>query len=155
MAREQQLEVIRTEARLEIANAPMNCNSRKRRRRSTASGCWSNPASWRTWPCWGTREGASAFLDVLDARRTLRAVNVEYYWAVVAQHSLAELEFAVGAVTWIPTKPPEVKDMKIRPHCHRGRHDAGDLAVGADARQAAASEPAGRRPPRNTQRTVW
>lgn len=58
----------------------------------------------------GYREGASTFLDVLDARRTLRAINVEYYSALADQQkSLAELEFALGGCLPDPTTPAEVK----------------------------------------------
>lgn len=62
----------------------------------------------------GFQEGASTFLDVLEARRTLRAVNVEYYSSVAEQlTSLAQLEWAVGGQlppsSPQPQQPTEVK----------------------------------------------
>jgi len=51
----------------------------------------------------GYKEGAASLLDVLEARRTLRAVNLEYYSAL-ADHlkSRAELQWAIGG-----SLPPE------------------------------------------------
>lgn len=109
-AREQQLEVIRTEARLEIANALTELQSAQAQVAEYRDRVLEQSRKLADLAMLGYREGASAFLDVQDARRTLRAVNVEYYSAVAAQHSsLAELEFAVGGSLPDPAKPAEVK----------------------------------------------
>jgi outer membrane protein, heavy metal efflux system len=109
-AREQQLEAIRTEARLEIANALTELQSAQAQAAEYRERVLEQSRRLADLAMLGYREGASAFLDVLDARRTLRAVNVEYYSAVAAQHSgLAELEFAVGGNLPDPTTPAEVK----------------------------------------------
>jgi cobalt-zinc-cadmium efflux system outer membrane protein len=109
-AREQQLEVVRTDARLEIANALTELQSAQAQAAEYRDRVVEQSRKLADLAMLGYREGASAFLDVLDARRTLRAVNLEYYSAVAAQHSsLAELEFAVGGSLPDPTKPAEVK----------------------------------------------
>lgn len=109
-AREQHLELARTEARLEIANALTDLQSAQMQAAEYRERVLELSRKLGDLAMFGYREGASAFLDVLDARRTLRAVNVEYYSAVAAQHgSLAELEFAVGGKLPDTTNPAEVK----------------------------------------------
>lgn len=109
-AREQQLELARSNSRLEIANALTEVKSAQAQAGEYRERVLEQSGKLADLAMLGYREGASAFLDVLDARRTLRAVNVEYYSAVADQQkSLAELEFALGGCLPDPTTPAEVK----------------------------------------------
>jgi cobalt-zinc-cadmium efflux system outer membrane protein len=109
-AREQQVEVVRSNSRLEIANALTEVKSAQLQASEYRQQVLEQSRKLADLAMLGYREGASAFMDVLDARRTLRAVNVEYYSAVADQHkSLAELEFALGGCLPDSTKPAEVK----------------------------------------------
>lgn len=108
-ARERQLEVVRNNSRLEIANALTEVRSAQSQAAEYRERVLEQSGELADLAMLGYREGASAFLDVLDARRTLRAVNVEYYSAVADQQkSLAELEFALGGSLPGPTTPAEV-----------------------------------------------
>jgi outer membrane protein, heavy metal efflux system len=109
-AREQQLEVVRSEARLQIANALTEVKSTQTQAEEYRQQVLGQSARLADLAMLGYREGASVLLDVLDARRTLRSVNVDYYSAVAGQHkSLAELEFALGGCLPGPAQPAEVK----------------------------------------------
>ncbi|HCU37520.1 MAG TPA: hypothetical protein DGT21_19435 [Armatimonadetes bacterium] len=109
-AREQQLDLTRIEARLEIATALAELQSAQAQAVEYREQVLEHSRTLADLVMLGYREGASAFLEVVDARRTLRAINVEYYSAVAAQQfSLAELEFAVGGSLPNPNTPVEVK----------------------------------------------
>jgi cobalt-zinc-cadmium efflux system outer membrane protein len=108
-ARQQQLENARTEARLEIANALTAVKSAQAQANEYRERVLEQSRKLADLAMLGYREGASALLDVLDAQRTLRAVNAAYYAAVAEQHqSLAELEFALGGALPDATMPAEV-----------------------------------------------
>ncbi|MHB8994655.1 MAG: TolC family protein [Armatimonadota bacterium] len=108
-AREQQLEIVRTEARLQISNSLIDVKSTQAQAEEYRQQVLEQSDRLADLAMLGYREGASVMLDVLDARRTLRSVNVEYYSAVAGQHkSLAELEFALGGCLPGPAQPAEV-----------------------------------------------
>jgi cobalt-zinc-cadmium efflux system outer membrane protein len=108
--REQQLELVRGNCRLETANALTGVVSAQARAAEYRECVLEQSGKLAELAMLGYREGASAFLDVLEARRTLRAVNVEYYLAVADQQkSLAKLECVLGGCLPDPTKPGEVK----------------------------------------------
>lgn len=108
-AREQQLDLVRSNSRLEIANALTEVKSAQAQANEYRQQVLEQSGKLADLAMLGYREGASAFMDVLDARRTLRAVNVEYYSAVADQQkSMAQLEFALGGCLPDPTKPVEV-----------------------------------------------
>lgn len=96
-AAEQTREVVANSARLDIANALIAFRAAQAQTAEYRQKVLELSNRLADLSLVGYKEGASTFLDVLDTRRTLRAVNVEYYSAVAEQlESLAQLEWAVG-----------------------------------------------------------
>ncbi|MHB8995157.1 MAG: TolC family protein [Armatimonadota bacterium] len=94
---EQGQAVAANSARLDIANALIALRAAQAQTREYQQKVLELSSRLTDLSLLGYKEGASTFLDVLDARRTLRAVNAEYYSAVAEQlKSLAQLEWAVG-----------------------------------------------------------
>lgn len=114
-AAEQAHAVALNAARLEISNALIAFRAAQAETREYQQQVLEQSRRLADLSLQGFQEGASTFLDVLEARRTLRAVNVEYYSSVADQlTSLAQLEWAVGgqfpaASAPQPQQPTEVK----------------------------------------------
>lgn len=114
-AAEQAQAVAVNSARLDIANALTEFRAAQAETREYRQKVLEQSRKLADLSLLGYQEGAATILDVLDARRTLRAVNVEYYSAVAEQlKSLAQLEWAVGgqlpaASSPQPQQPTEVK----------------------------------------------
>jgi len=107
-AAEQAREVAANSARLDIANALIALRAAQTEAREYRQKVLEQSTRLADLSLVGYKEGASTFLDVLDAQRTLRAMNVEYYSAVAEQlKSLAQLEWAVGGQLPQPAPQPQ------------------------------------------------
>ncbi len=96
-AREREVEAVRNTVRLDIADALTAFRAAQAQTRVFEEQVLRQSRRLTDLALLGYQEGATSFLEVLEARRTLRAVNVDYFNAVAEQVlSLARLEWGVG-----------------------------------------------------------
>jgi len=107
-AQQHRLEATRLAVRQEIITAIIAARSAEAQIITMRDQVLSPSATLAQMATTGYQEGAMTYLEVLEARRTLRAVNIEYLTALSDYRTaLAQVEWAVGT-TIHPTTPEEV-----------------------------------------------
>jgi outer membrane protein TolC len=106
-ASERRLEAVRAGVRFDVATALAALHSTDAQVRALQGPALMQAEKLAELAMTGYREGATNYLEVLEARRTLRAVKSEYL-AALAEHrkALAQVAWATGADT-----PPVVKEV--------------------------------------------
>jgi len=96
-AEEQRLETTRNAIKLEVAAAAAQIRSTEAQIREYQERILAQTEQLAQMSLTGYREGATSYLEVLEARRTLRAVHLDYY-SLLAEHlkAIARLDWAAG-----------------------------------------------------------
>ncbi|MCE5322516.1 TolC family protein [bacterium] len=96
-SREKQVEAVRNNISLDIEQAVQRVNTASQVVREYQGGVLTTSEELATMARKGFEKGASSYLEVLEAQRTLRSVRSDYYSAL-AEHAkaLAQLEWASG-----------------------------------------------------------
>ncbi|MEI6916484.1 MAG: TolC family protein, partial [Armatimonadota bacterium] len=96
-SREKQLETVKNAVSLDVEQAMQRVNTATGIVRDYEGGILENSEQLAAMPRKGYEKGASNYLEVLEAQRTLRSIKSAYYSAL-AEHAiaLAQLEWASG-----------------------------------------------------------
>ncbi len=96
-SKEKELEAVRNGVKLDVEQAIQRVNTASRIVREYQGGVLAKSEELAAMACKGYEKGASSYLEVLEAQRTLRSVRSDYYSAM-SEHAkaISQLEWAAG-----------------------------------------------------------